>query len=273
MEKYLHKIYRMIPHEKIANDLIEAEKNCVPIEAPSKIFSNFSEADGQQIQKMTLEQKLRLGNRLVGFKLGLTSREAQKQFNVFKPDYGYLLSSMAVPSDSEIKISSLIHPMIEAEIAFVLGKDLKGPYLTWIDLFKSVEYVVPALEIVDCRIRDWRLKSADLIADNACSAFYVLGATPMRSCGLDLSHIGMALSQNGEIRATGVSSAVMGNPLNSLAFLANELALFDTHLHAGDTILSGSLSAMLNVGKQDCYTAEFSDLGSVSVHFTKNTHG
>jgi len=253
-------------HE-IAECLSEAEKTRTPIEGLKVTYPDLSEDDAYDIQLVNAARAMKEGNRIVGWKVGLTSREAQRQFKVFNPDFGHLFDSMAVLEDEEISMCSLIQPKIEGEIAFVLGKDLKGPGITIVDVLSAVDYALVSMEIVDSRIRDWKITAIDTIADNGSSARFVTSAVKKKIDGLDLSTVGMALSRNGEIMVTGAGAAVMGNPLSAVVFLANELGRHDRSLRAGEVILSGALSSMLTVSPGETYACEMLGLGRVSVRF------
>lgn len=253
-------------HE-MADLLFEAERTLVPVAPLTATYPELDEEHAYSVQVINAGRAVRAGRRQVGYKIGLTSREAQRQFKISQPDYGHLFDSMAVLEDGEIDLSTLIQPKIESEIAFVLGKDLKGPSVTIVDALDAVEYAVAALEIVDSRIRDWKISAADTIADNGSSALFVLSGHRRRLDGLDLPSVGMALHRNGEVMVTGAGAAVMGNPLSAVVFLANELGRLDKPLLAGEVILSGALSSMITVQPGDAYLAEFGGLGKVGVRF------
>jgi 2-keto-4-pentenoate hydratase len=253
-------------HE-ISDRLYEAERSCQPIDSLAKTYPSLTDEDSYGIQLVSASRVLRDGGRVVGYKIGLTSREAQRYFNVFKPDFGHLFDHMAVLEDEEIALSRLIQPKIEGEIAFVLGRDIKGPGVTIVDVLNAVDYALVSMEIIDSRIRDWKITATDTIADNGSSALFVLSAVKKKIEGNDLSTVGMALSRNGEIMQTGAGAAVMGNPLNAVVFLANELGKHDRALLAGEVILSGAMAGMLAVAPGDSYTCEMLGLGRVSVRF------
>jgi len=254
---------------KIADALDSAERERSPIEALATLYPGITEEDAYAVQNINAQRAVKNGKRLVGYKLGLTSREAQRQFNVFQPDFGHLFDSMAVLDDGVIQLSSLIQPKIEGEIAFVLGRDLKGPGVTIIDVLGAIDYATAALEIVDSRIKEWRITAEDTIADNGSSSRFVLCGVKRRIEGIDFSGLGMALYQNGEVKVTGAGAAVMGNPLAAVVFLANELSKFDRTLRAGEVILSGALSSMLTVAYGDFFSCEIASLGKVRVRFTQ----
>ncbi|MCB9254764.1 MAG: fumarylacetoacetate hydrolase family protein [Bdellovibrionaceae bacterium] len=256
--------------EALAMALAHAEEAGTTILSPSKQEGGLTIEQAYAIQMQNVLRRMKKGERLVGFKLGLTSEEAQKHFSVFEPDFGHLFSGMLVEEGSVIDLSTLIQPKVEGELAFVTGHDLQGPGVTLVDVVRAVEWVLPAIEVIDSRIRNWEISAADTIADNASSARVVLGRGHRFSGEQDLSLMGMALSKNGEVLHTGAGAAVLENPLHAVSFLANELGKHGQVLPAGSLILSGSLSGMLGVEAGDFFKAEFDGLGSVSVRFGRN---
>ena len=184
-----------------------------------------------------------------------------------QPDFGHILDTMMVPDGAAVPRADLIYPRVEAEISFVLAEDLKGPGVTVPRVLAATKYVMPALEIVDSRIVDWRIKLEDTISDNASSCRMVVGGRGMPVDGLDLRHLGMVLEKNGEIANTGAGAEVLGNPAQAVAWLANKLAEFDVILKAGEVILPGALTASVTVQAGDAVRATFDHLGSVSVRF------
>lgn len=258
------------PHlESAAGELFAAEEAKLAVVPITQTYTSLVAEDSHWIQSRNIQKKLERGERLTGYKLGLTSREAQKQFKVFQPDYGQLTSAMNVWEDGEIAIDSLIAPKIEGEIALVLGRDLSGPGVTAVEAIRAVDFACASLEIVDCRMRDWKVSALDLIADNGASARYVLSPTAFSVRDWDLSSVGMALSQNGEVRVTGSGAATLGSPFHALAFLANRLGEKGLSLKEGQVILTGALSAMITVKGGDSYTGEFQRLGKVSIRFSE----
>ncbi|MCM3706620.1 MULTISPECIES: 2-keto-4-pentenoate hydratase [Cytobacillus] len=223
--------------------------------------------EAYQIQLENIKRKVGNGQKIVGKKIGLTSLAMQRLLGVDEPDYGHLLDSMVVENGGKVLIEKVLQPKVEAEIAFVLKEELRGPNVTGIDVIKATDYIVPALEIVDSRIKDWKIKLPDTVADNASSGFYVLGGKPARLSEIDLELIGMVLTKNGEVSNTGVGAAALGNPINCVAWLANRLADFDISLKKGEVILSGALSAAVEAQAGDSFTARFAHIGHVSVHF------
>ncbi|MBM7490410.1 2-keto-4-pentenoate hydratase [Micromonospora luteifusca] len=219
----------------------------------------------QQLQARAWQGR---GERRVGAKIGLTSRAVQETFGVFQPDFGMLTDAMAVGDGVEVAIDRLLQPRVEAEIAFVLDKDLPDPQITLVDLIRAVDYVLPAIEIVDSRIAAWDISIVDTVADNASSGLFVLGTTPRRLADIDLRLCGMVLEHAGEPVSVGAGAACLGNPLHAVQWLAGTLARAGDPLRAGDVVLSGALGPMVPVTPGAAYEARISGLGSVRTCFS-----
>ncbi|THE10422.1 2-keto-4-pentenoate hydratase [Bacillus timonensis] len=253
--------------EQFSMKLAEAESTRIGIEAPTSVDAELTVKDAYYIQLENIKKRVAEGQKIVGKKIGLTSLAMQNLLGVDEPDYGHLLDSMVVENGGKISIEKVLQPKVEGEIAFILKKDLRGPNVTTLDVLQATEYIVPALEIVDSRVKDWKIKLADTVADNASSGFYVLGGKPTKIEDIDLELIGMTLSKNGDLVNTGVGAAALGNPANCVAWLANKLSEFDIPLRAGEVILSGALSAAIEAHEGDSFTARFAHIGQVSVRF------
>ena len=249
----------------VAAQLLEAEKTRKTIPPLTNTYPNITLENAYQIQLLNVNQCLKTGRRLMGYKVGLTSRAAQQHFGVSHPDFGHLFTPMAIPDEGELMLDELIQPKIEGEIALVLGRDLRGPGVTVVDALGAVDYALGSMEIIDSRIENWKIKTADTIADNGSSARFVLSQRKQPIQGLDLAELGMAFSRNGEVLLTGAGSAVMGNPLNAIVFLANELGKMDRGLFAGEVVLSGALSGVVSLQRGDFFSCEIGKLGSCSV--------
>ncbi|UFJ41098.1 fumarylacetoacetate hydrolase family protein [Brevibacillus humidisoli] len=258
----LAKITRFCDH------LAEAERSGRGVEPLTSLDPQLTVEEAYHVQLKTMERKVNAGARIVGKKIGLTSRAMQTLLGVDQPDYGQLLDSMVVEQNGEIAFTQVLQPKVEAEIAFVLKHDLHGPQVTAHDVLMATDYVLPALEIVDSRIANWQIKLQDTIADNASSGFYVLGGRPVQPDQIDLSLAGMALYKNGELMNTGVGAAALGHPANCVAWLVNKLSEFDMPLRAGEVILSGALSAAVDAKPGDAFQARVAHLGEVGVRFT-----
>ena len=228
-------------------------------------------AQAYAVQEINTQRRLKEGRRLVGRKIGLTSTAVQKQLGVDQPDYGMLFDDMAIPDGWDVPTDRLIQPKVEAEIAFVLGRDLDEERLTIVDVIRAVEFALPAIEIVDSRIADWKIGLLDTIADNASSGLYVLGAQPKRLEGLDLRLAGMTMEHRGESVSVGAGAACLGDPLSATLWLAQTMARAGRPLKAGDTVLSGALGPMVTVTRGDVYEARIEGLGSVRAAFATGT--
>ncbi|WP_305473857.1 2-keto-4-pentenoate hydratase [Bacillus sp. EB600] len=253
--------------QDFAAQLAQAEATKVGIDPLIVTDPELTLDEAYYIQLENIKKKLEEGQKIVGKKIGLTSVAVQKMLGVDEPDYGHLLDTMVVENGGTIDTKDMLLPKVEGEIAFILKKDLKGPNVTAVDVIQATDYVVPALEIVDSRVQDWKISLRDTVADNASSGLYVLGGKPTKLEDIDLELVGMALYQNGEVANTGVGAAVLGSPATSVAWLANRLADYDITLKAGEVILSGALSGMVVAKSGDNFVARFAHMGQVSVNF------
>ncbi len=260
---YLPKIVQLAKH------LTSAWQKGEGVETLTLLAPDLTIDQAYQIQQYTIEQALDEGAKITGKKIGLTSKAMQTMLGVHEPDYGHLLDSMVYKSGSNIPFDRLLQPKVEAELAFILKEDLTGPNITVMDVLLATEAIVPALEIVDSRIKNWKITLIDTVADNASSGLYVLGETRKKIEELDLKQVGMALYKNGQLQNTGVGAAALGNPAKCVAWLANKLWDYQISLNAGEVILSGALSAAVDAHPGDQFYAKFSGLGIVSVTFTE----
>lgn len=223
--------------------------------------------EAYSVQLATIEKELEKGKRITGKKIGLTSAAMQKSLGVDEPDYGHLLDSMEIPNGGSVPPELVLQPRVEGEIAFILKEDLIGPSVTSFDVIQATDYVVPAIEIVDSRIKDWKLTLQDTVGDNASSGLYVLGDQRFDLTAVDLRLVGMALYKNGELQNTGTGAACLDNPIHAVVWLANKLAAYDIYLKKGEVILSGALSAAIPAVKGDRFEMKFNQMGSVTVSF------
>ncbi|KAA0592711.1 2-keto-4-pentenoate hydratase [Azospirillum lipoferum] len=219
------------------------------------------------VQERNTERRLAEGARLVGRKIGLTARSVQAQLGVSQPDYGMLFHDMDVANGGEVPAGRLIQPKIEAEIAFLIGRDLDDDRLTTADVLSAIAWAVPALEIVDSRVEGWNIRITDTIADNASSGLFVLGHEMRRLDAVDLLTCGMVLEGNGEPVSTGAGAACLGSPVNATLWLARVMARSGRPLRAGDIVLSGALGPMVPASPGTTYEARIEGLGSVRVGF------
>ncbi|AGT33886.1 2-hydroxypenta-2,4-dienoate hydratase (plasmid) [Geobacillus genomosp. 3] len=255
--------------QRLADHLRQAERQRQGVAPLTELVPTLTVEEAYRVQLLNIQRKVDAGKRIVGKKIGLTSLAMQKLLGVDQPDYGHLLDEMVVENGGAVPFQRVLQPKVEAEIAFVLKRDLQGPNVTVTDVLQATDYVLPALEIVDSRIKNWKIKLTDTIADNASSGLYVLGGRPVKVEEVDLPLVGMVLYRNGEIMNTGVGAAALGNPAACVAWLANKLWEFDITLRAGEVILSGALSAAVDAKPGDYFRARFEHLGEVSVRFTE----
>jgi 2-keto-4-pentenoate hydratase len=250
----------------IAARLARAERSRAAIDPPAA-NATMTVADAYRIQMINVDLRVASGRRIVGRKVGLTSVAMQKMFGVNEPDFGHLFDDMMLAKGGECRVDSLMLPRVEPEIAFVLARELRGPGVTREDVLAAAEYVTPALEIIDTRIRDWKITLADTIADNASSARVVLGDRKTGPAELDLAAVAMTLQKNGVVVEQGVGSAVLGHPAEPVSWLANKLAEFGESLAAGSVVIPGALCRAVDVTAGDSIEANFEGLGSVNVRF------
>lgn len=247
--------------------LAAARQSCQPCARISEQFDITTLSGAYAVQEANTHLALAQGRRLVGRKVGLTSKAVQQQLGVDQPDFGMLFADMEILDGGEIDCSKLIQPKAEGEIAFVLGRDLTRHDTTLAELMSAVDYVLPALEIVDSAIADWNITLVDTVADNASSALYVLGKQPTKLSALDLRLEGMLLEKNGAQASIGVGAACMGNPLDACLWLARTMAQMGRPLLAGDVLLSGALGPMTSVKAGDSLHLRLTRLGEVSCRF------
>jgi 2-keto-4-pentenoate hydratase len=230
-------------------------------------FPGMTVEDAYEIQAANVERHVSHGRRVVGRKIGLTSTVVQRQLGVDQPDFGTLLDDMSFGDAQMIPLARLHQPKIEAEIGFVLGRDLDMEQPAHHEVLQAVDYVIPALEIVGSRIAEWNIKLVDTVADNASCGVYVLGSTPVSARGLDLGLAGMCLSRRGDPVSTGAGAACLGNPLNAVVWLARTMSRLGKPLRAGELILSGALGPMVAVQPGDVFECQIQGLGSVRTEF------
>jgi 2-keto-4-pentenoate hydratase len=252
---------------EIATELLGAYRSRVPVEPLSGRYPGLDLDDAYEIQLLQVGQWRADGARVKGHKVGLTSAAMQRQMNVDSPDFGHLLDTMFWLEHEPIPAARFMQPRVEPEVAFVLAGPLRGPGVTAADAVTAIGYVLPALELIDSRIRDWKIGLTDTIADNASSGGVILGSTPHRINEVDLRLSGCNLHKNGSLSGTGAGGAVLGSPLSSLVWLANTLGARGVALEAGHVILPGSITAAIPVAAGDVVTATFAGLGSVTARF------
>jgi len=252
-----------------AERLLRAEETRIPTNPLTVEWPEVDIPTAYNIQLKMLEQKLARGQKVVGMKIGLTSKAMQQMLGVHEPDYGHVLDSMVVFEGEPVSLSHLIQPRVEAEVAFVLRERLCGPGVTVADVLRATAGVMPSLEIIDSRVKDWKIKIQDTIADNASSAAIILGGALMPVDGLDLRLLGLVLEKDGQVVATGAGAAVLGHPAAAVAWLANAIARYNLSLEPGMVVLSGSLTQAVAVEPGTVIHATFDRLGSVSARFVE----
>ena len=224
-------------------------------------------ADAYQIQLRMIERRVKAGETIVGKKIGVTSKVVMQMLHVDQPDFGQMTSGMVFSEGEAIRADSMIAPRAEAEVAFVLKRDLLGPGVTAADVLRATDFVVPCFEIVDSRIRDWKIRIQDTVADNASCGVLTLGGVRKSPRQLDLALAGMVLEKNGDIVSTSAGAAVQGSPVNAVAWLANTLGRLGIPLKAGEIILSGSQSPLIPIKAGDNLHCSVGGLGGTSVRF------
>lgn len=252
---------------KAAQLLLQAKASGTPIAPLTEQLDGLTVEDAYAIQLEQVRAWTADGRRIIGHKVGLTSLAMQRQLGVDQPDFGHLTDDFAHLEHEPIGLGTYLQPRVEPEVAFVLRKPLTGPGVTVTEAIDAVDYVLPALEIVDSRIADWKIALVDTIADNASSGGFVLGSTPTRLTDVDLRLTGCVFTRNSQVVGTGAGGAVLGSPINSLVWLANTVGAFGTTLEAGHVILPGSVTSMVPVAPGDVFTATFGGLGSVTACF------
>lgn len=224
-------------------------------------------AGAYAIQSLNTEQRIATGRRIVGCKIGLTSQAVQKQLGVDQPDFGMLFDDMGYDEALPIPMAHMHQPKIEAEVAFVLGRDLDMENPGLVDVIRAIDFALPALEIVGSRIENWNIRLVDTIADNASSSGYVLGGSPRKLSDLDLRHCAMQMTCNGEKVSAGFGRDCLGHPLNAVVWLARTMARNGAPLRAGHLVLSGALGPMAKVEANQVFEADIEGLGKVTAAF------
>jgi 2-keto-4-pentenoate hydratase len=249
--------------EAAAEALRSARVSRNPIPRISETFGIEGMQAAYEVAYINTRLATAAGRQLSGRKAGLTSQAVQQQLGVDRPDYGVLFSDMEFMSGAEIDTSGLIQPKVEGEVAFVVGRDLKDEKMTWGRFLRGIEYALPAIEIVDSAIIDWKITLVDTVADNASCGVYVLGHEPRRLGDVDLARCGMDLTNHGRTVSVGSGAACLGNPLVAAHWLAQTMNDLGEPLRAGDVILAGALGPMVPLVRGDRICVEIGGLGSV----------
>jgi 2-oxo-hept-3-ene-1,7-dioate hydratase len=232
----------------------------------STTWPDITIEDAYGISTLWAKRRMAAGAKLIGHKVGLTSKAMQRSSKIDEPDFGYLFDDMIVPDGGKVKHENYCLPRVEIELAFVLGKRLMGPGVQLTDVMAATEYVVPALELVDARLQDPR-KIFDTVSDNAAAAGIVMGGRPIRPFDVDLRWVGGIMYVNGEIEETGVAAGVLGHPAMGVAWLANRLGTLGTAMEPGHIVLAGSFTRVVFPKKGDTLHADFGQLGAISVQY------
>lgn len=247
-----------------ASALWEARESGKPIPPISQTYGIQGLEISYEISKINHLERLKTGVKEIGKKIGLTSRAVQIQLGVDQPDFGTLFSDMEYLDSDEIPTSRLLQPKVEAEVAFVLARDIEGNMPSYGEFVNSILYALPALEIVDSAIENWKIRLEDTVADNASCGVFVLGNQPIALGNLDLAGVGMTLRKNGKVESVGSGSACLNHPIRAAYWLSKNLIERGQGLRAGEVVLSGALGPMVSVQSGENIDAEITGLGRVS---------
>ncbi|MBX9936020.1 MAG: 2-oxopent-4-enoate hydratase [Burkholderiaceae bacterium] len=253
--------------EQLGDELFDALQGRKTLAPLTSRHPDITIADAYAVQQRMMARRLAAGERVIGKKIGVTSKAVMNMLGVYQPDFGWLTDGMVYNEGEAIPADTLIQPKAEGEIAFMLKKTLKGPGITAADVLAATEGVMACFEIVDSRIQDWKIKIQDTVADNASCGVFVLGDRLVDPRDVDLATCGMVLEKNGEIVATGAGAAALGHPANAVAWLANTLGAHGIALEAGEVVLSGSLGIMVPVAAGDNLRVTIGGIGGCSVRF------
>jgi len=266
-------------HQTLANELWGADRTARAVPPLTERYPDLVLEDAYAIQTINIDRRVSIGQKVIGRKVGLTSRPMQKILGVDEPDFGVLTDEMFIEDGDLIDLDRLMQPRVEAEPAFVMERDLAGPGVTTAGALAAIAGVMPAVEVVDSRVADWKIKLVDTVADwkiklvdtvadNASSGLLVVGGRLTKIEDFDLRLVGVAISRHGEVIDTGACAAAMGNPARCVAWLANKLGSLGSGLKAGDVVLPGAPHQMVTVKPGDVFRAEFAHIGAVTVRFS-----
>jgi 2-oxo-hept-3-ene-1,7-dioate hydratase len=252
--------------QKAVEILLAAERDRKQAVQFSTTWPHIEIEDSYAISSAVAQHKIAHGAKLIGHKVGLTSKAMQRSSQIDEPDYGHLLDSMMIADGAKVPHANYCVPRVEIELAFVLGQPLKGPGVGLLDVLRATEYVVPAIEIVDARFKDQR-KIFDTVADNGAAAGIVIGGRPVGPMDVDLRWVGGIMYRNSEIEETGLAAGVLGHPALGVAWLANKLGQHGVTLEPGHIVLAGSFTRVVFAHKGDTLHGDFGELGGVAVQF------
>ena len=251
---------------KAADILMVAQKERKQAVQLSVTFPGITIEDAYAISTEVAQRKIKAGARLIGHKVGLTSKAMQRSSMIDEPDFGFILDDQMIADGAKVKHADYCKPRVEVELAFVMGKRLLGPGVGLADVLRATEYVIPAIEIVDARLQDQR-KIFDTVADNGAAAGIALGGRPVGPLDVDLRWVGGIMYRNSEIEETGLAAGVLGHPALGVAWLANKLGSVGTALEPGHLVLAGSFTRVVFAQKGDTLHADFGPLGGLAIQF------
>lgn len=252
---------------QLADRVLNAQDTAQTMAKLTDEFPAMTIQDSYAVQDELRRRWIARGERVTGLKAGLTSKAKMDQMGVHVPSFGILTSAMARPENGVVEIAQLVHPRVEAEIAFVTSEDLSGMDCTIEQVIAATEYVIPAVEVIDSRYEKFKFDLVSVVADNGSSSRYVTGGRPRRPAELDLRTIGVVIEKNGEIQALGASAAVLNHPANAIVMLVRHLAERGEILPAGSFVMTGGITEAIPVTKGDAIVARFQDMGSVTFRF------
>ena len=252
--------------KKCADILVQAQNEHKQATPFSQTFPNITIEDSYAISADVAQRKIKAGAKLIGHKVGLTSKAMQRSSMIDEPDYGYILDDQMIGDGAKVLHSNFCKPRVEVELAFIMGKRLEGPGVGLADVLRATEYVIPAIEIVDARLADPR-KIVDTVADNGAAAGIALGGRPVGPMDVDLRWVGGIMYKNSEIEETGLAAGVLGHPALGVAWLANKLGQHGVTLEPGNLVLAGSFTRVVHDKKGDTLHADFGALGGIALQF------
>lgn len=259
--------------EEIANSLDTARRERKPIAPPSTTWPGLDADGGFGVQKISVANAVANGDRLVGYKLGNIAKVMQEAFGLGQPDYGHLLASQTAYENTALDLDNFIEPFVELEPAFVLRRELRGPNITVVDVINAIEYAMPAIEIIDSRVKDWAIDLPDTLADNGSVGAVIVGGTPRRLTELTLRDTRGVLRFNDREVIAGTTANILGNPLAAVAWLVNRLAEYDVVFEPGQLILPGSCLKAVPMREVGRWSGTFEGFGTVEfdvIDSTKN---
>lgn len=253
--------------EKLAEHLEKAELEAYEVTKITDDYPDMTMSEATDIQWEIRRRKEERGHKIVGMKMGLTSWAKMKQMGVEKPCYGFLADYFSLADGAEVRIDELIHPKVEAEVAFVTNRDLSGPKVTVDEVLSATELVVPAIEIIDSRYKDFKFDLVSVQADNSSSTRYVVGSRAAKPEDYDWSTIGVVMQKNGKVVELGAGASVLDHPAASVAMLASMLHERNEIIPAGTFVMTGGITAAVLVERGDSIIVRYQDLGAVSLKF------